>query len=87
MLSSSMFSVSSLLFPFPLTSVFLMIMPSGFVAGAPAELFGSGSILNQLSNAPQVVLLLLALITVGTITPIAKGTQGDYLTSLQDTYA
>lgn len=57
----------------------------GFVAGAGAEIFGAGPILGQLSASPQPVLFLIALLTAATIIPIQKGTDGQYLESLQDT--
>ncbi|PNH11726.1 Carotene biosynthesis-related protein CBR, chloroplastic [Tetrabaena socialis] len=58
----------------------------GFVAGAGAEIFGAGSILSQLSGAPQPVLVVLGLVIASSIIPIYKGTEGDYLSSLRDTY-
>eukprot|EP00877_Chromochloris_zofingiensis_P003739 jgi/Chrzof1/13366/Cz07g30110.t1_ELIP2[v5.2] len=58
----------------------------GFVAGAAAEIFGAGPILGQLSRSPQPVLVIIALIMAGSIIPIYKGTKGEYLDSLQDTY-
>ncbi|EFJ46470.1 hypothetical protein VOLCADRAFT_105462 [Volvox carteri f. nagariensis] len=59
----------------------------GFVAAAGAEILGSGSILSQLSKAPQPVLLVLTLIVAASTIPIYKGTQGDYLSALKDTYS
>lgn len=59
----------------------------GFVAAAGAEIFGSGSVLSQLSAAPQVVLVLMGLVVASSIIPIYKGTEGDYLSALRDTYA
>ncbi|GLC41692.1 hypothetical protein PLESTB_000687900 [Pleodorina starrii] len=59
----------------------------GFVAAAGAEILGSGSILSQLSRAPQSVLLVLALVVASSAIPIYKGIQGDYLSSLRDTYS
>ncbi|GLI67650.1 hypothetical protein VaNZ11_011899 [Volvox africanus] len=59
----------------------------GFVAGAGAEILGSGSILAQLSKAPQPVLLIIGLIVASSTIPIYKGTQGDYLAALKDTYS
>ncbi|KXZ49138.1 hypothetical protein GPECTOR_23g66 [Gonium pectorale] len=59
----------------------------GFVAAAGAELLGSGSVLAQLSAAPQPVLLVLALVVASSAIPIYKGTQGDYLNALRDTYS
>jgi hypothetical protein len=59
----------------------------GFVAGALAELLGAGSVLVQFSHSPQPVLIVLALIIVGSVVPIVKGTKGDYLDSLKDTYS
>lgn len=41
----------------------------------------------QMASGPQSVVLTIALITVATLVPIVKGTQGDYLRSLYDTYA
>jgi negative regulator of replication initiation len=58
----------------------------GFVAGASAELLGAGPLLLQLSKSPQPVLVVLALITAGSIIPIVKGTEGGYLKSLRETY-
>lgn len=40
-----------------------------------------------MASGPQSVVLTIALITVATLVPIVKGTQGDYLRSLYDTYA
>lgn len=112
----------------------LLAAVTGFLAGAAAEVFGGGSILNQMAASPQSVVATIALIAVGSLVPIAKvggvsqdrcwgclcrcqelgraeegaacggvrhstsclspvpspppqGTKGDYLTSLQDTYA
>ncbi|GIL57160.1 hypothetical protein Vafri_12466 [Volvox africanus] len=59
----------------------------GFVAAAGAEILGSGTILAQLSNAPLPVLLVVGLIIASSTIPIYKGTQGDYLTALKDTYS
>lgn len=59
----------------------------GFVAAAGAEIFGAGSVITQLGNCPQPVLVTLALIVASTIIPIYKGTEGDYLESLRDTYS
>lgn len=59
----------------------------GFVAAAGAEIFGSGSILAQLSKAPQPVLLIVGIIVASSIIPIYKGAKGDYLSSLMDTYS
>ena len=61
-------------------------LPAGFLAGAGAEIFGAGPILGQLSRAPQPALLVMALITAGSIVPIVKGAKGEYLQSLRDTY-
>lgn len=58
----------------------------GFVAAAGAEIFGAGSFLLQLSKFPQPVLVVLALITAGSVIPVVKGTKGEYLASLRDTY-
>ncbi|KAG2423111.1 hypothetical protein HXX76_002335 [Chlamydomonas incerta] len=59
----------------------------GFVAAAGAEIFGSGSVLTQLSAAPQAVLVVLGLIVASSAVPVVKGTQGDYLSALKDTYS
>lgn len=65
----------------------------GFVAGALAEIFGAGPLLLQFSKSPQPVLIVLALIIVGSVVPIVKvgqlpeGSKGDYLDSLKDTYS
>ncbi|GIL86630.1 hypothetical protein Vretimale_11541 [Volvox reticuliferus] len=59
----------------------------GFVAAAGGEILGSGSILAQLSKAPQPVLLVVGLIIAASVIPIYKGTQGDYLAALKDTYS
>lgn len=45
---------------------------AGFVAAAGAEIFGSGSVLSQLSAAPQVVLVLMGLVVASSIIPIYK---------------
>jgi len=58
----------------------------GFVAAAGAEIFGAGSFLAQLSKYPQPVLVILALITAGSVIPVVKGTEGAYLASLRDQY-
>jgi len=58
----------------------------GFVAAAGAEIFGAGSFLSQLSKYPQPVLVILALITAGSVIPVVKGTEGAYLSSLRDQY-
>ncbi|KAF8059998.1 hypothetical protein HT031_004936 [Scenedesmus sp. PABB004] len=58
----------------------------GFLAGASAEILGAGPALLQLSKSPQPVLAVLALITVGSIVPVVKGTEGGYLKSLRETY-
>lgn len=60
---------------------------TGFLAAALAEIFGAGSILNQFAAGPQLVVITIALIIVSTIIPIQKGTDGNYLRSLLDTYA
>lgn len=59
----------------------------GFVAAAGAEIFGAGPVVTQLGESPQPVLILLALIVASTIIPLYKGTRGDYLESLRDTYS
>jgi hypothetical protein len=48
--------------------------------------FGAGSLLQQVAKMPQPVVLILALITAGSIIPIVKGTEGGYLKSLRETY-
>jgi len=58
----------------------------GFLAGAGAEIFGAGPILGQLAACPQPPLAIMALITAGSIIPLYKGTAGDYLASLKETY-
>jgi len=58
----------------------------GFLTGALAEIFGAGPILLQLSKFPQPVLAAVLLITAGSIIPTVKGTEGNYLDSLKDTY-
>ncbi|KAL6751399.1 hypothetical protein V8C86DRAFT_2779093 [Haematococcus lacustris] len=58
----------------------------GFVAGAGAEIFRQKTILYQLAAQPQPVALTLVLLTVATLIPIIKGTDGKYLESLQETY-
>ena len=44
----------------------------GFVAAAGAEIFGSGSVLTQLSAAPQAVLVVLGLIVASSAVPVVK---------------
>jgi hypothetical protein len=60
--------------------------PAGFVAGASAEILGAGPLLLQLSKYPQPVLVVMALITAGSIIPVVKGSEGGYLQSLRETY-
>lgn len=58
----------------------------GFLAGAGAEIFGAGPLMGQLSRAPQPALVIMALVTAGSIIPIIKGAKGEYLASLRETY-
>lgn len=58
----------------------------GFVAAVIPELFGAGTVIEQLAAAPQTVVLFIALIYAATVIPIVKGADGDYLDSLKDTY-
>lgn len=58
----------------------------GFLAGAAAEVLGAGPLMLQLSEAPQPVLVVMALIVAGSIIPVVKGTEGGYMQSLRDTY-
>ncbi|KAF5833691.1 hypothetical protein DUNSADRAFT_9924 [Dunaliella salina] len=59
----------------------------GFLTAALGEIFGGYSFLEQFADHPQSVLVTIALLTVATIVPVAKGTEGNYLRSLYDTYA
>lgn len=44
----------------------------GFLAAAGAEIFGQGPFLAQLSSFPQPPLVIMALITAGSIIPVYK---------------
>eukprot|EP01026_Neomeris_dumetosa_P046059 TRINITY_DN3913_c0_g1_i3.p1 TRINITY_DN3913_c0_g1~~TRINITY_DN3913_c0_g1_i3.p1 ORF type:complete len:247 (-),score=6.13 TRINITY_DN3913_c0_g1_i3:140-829(-) len=59
----------------------------GFLTGVLAEIFGAGSMLNQFGSFPAPVTIFVVLITAGSIIPIVKGTEGDYMDSLRDQYS
>uniref|UniRef100_A0A7S3RAS2 Chlorophyll a-b binding protein, chloroplastic n=1 Tax=Dunaliella tertiolecta TaxID=3047 RepID=A0A7S3RAS2_DUNTE len=59
----------------------------GFLTAVTGEIFSGSSFLAQFADHPQTVLVTVGLLTVATIIPIAKGTEGNYLSSLYDTYA
>ncbi|KAG2492266.1 hypothetical protein HYH03_009506 [Edaphochlamys debaryana] len=58
----------------------------GFLAGAGAEIFGQGSVLSQLGQAPQPVVVVMLLIAAASAIPIYRATEGDFLPALKDVY-
>lgn len=58
----------------------------GFVAAFGAEIFGAGSFYSQLAAGSLPVFVFMSLITAASIIPVVKGTEGDYLDSLDDTF-
>eukprot|EP01025_Chloroclados_australasicus_P024548 TRINITY_DN24604_c0_g1_i3.p2 TRINITY_DN24604_c0_g1~~TRINITY_DN24604_c0_g1_i3.p2 ORF type:complete len:257 (-),score=20.62 TRINITY_DN24604_c0_g1_i3:370-1074(-) len=59
----------------------------GFLTGVLAEIFGAGSMIYQFGKFPTPVLIFTILIPIGSITPIYKGIEGDYMDSLKDQYS
>eukprot|EP00967_Tisochrysis_lutea_P024078 scaffold27635_cov20-Tisochrysis_lutea.AAC.2 len=55
---------------------------TGFLTAVTGEIFSGSSFLAQFADHPQTVLVTVGLLTVATIIPIAKGTEGNYLSSL-----